>query len=199
MLFETYWPGLALLGALGLIVGYRALQRRSGRMGLTALLLAASGAALVPLTMLVTTPRESMIEHTRTLVAVAVPPLDEPGLTALLVEQVELRVAGEAEPAAAGREALIAMADRARRKYRVADASIHRVEAAELEPGRGQSFLRLRTTLADAGAGIAAGMAIGFPTEWLIDWAADGDGHWRVTGLTLVTLAGRAAGAGDLP
>jgi hypothetical protein len=198
VLFESYWPGLVLFGALALIFGFRALQSRNGRLGVAAALAAALAIAVVPLTLVVETTREALIARTRQLVRIAVPDpkIDYDALTAMTTAEANLLVGKNPDAVADGREQLLDTARRAERQYRVEHHGIRRVEARRIEPNHGQSFLRLTTALSRSGG---AGLTVGLSTEWLIDWRRDEDQNWRITRITLLTIAGRRASADQLP
>jgi hypothetical protein len=199
VLFENYWPGLVLFGMLALVIGFRALRLRSRRMGAAAALLAIWAAAIVPLTFAVTTTREMLIQQTRDLVVIVMPPLADQQLAPMLTEDVQIGIISEPnDPIATGRDEIVAMANRAQTRYAIEHWSFGRVEARATDPARGESFLRLNTNLS-MGQGIAGGTSFPVSSEWLIQWERAKDGRWCVSKVQCVKIAGRNPSRGELP
>jgi len=201
LLLEQWWPAVALLGGLALVLSFHALRRRSKPMGATALVFAILAGVAPLIERSVTTTRERLLDATRQLADAAIGPLDEDRLGAMLAEDVAFEVP-PGNPVFTGREEVLDLARRADRRYTFESWSLGGVDAARTSADEAESVAGLSARLKsrDGGSitGIFTGGGFGVPSQWQIVWQRDGD-RWVVSRIVLLQLAGRDAKQGQLP
>lgn len=197
LLFENPWPVAAILGVVGLMLGFYALRYRIKGLWIGAVLAIGLAASAIGLAASVESTREQVMRLTRDLVSVTLPPLDEPGLAELLDDQVTLEVAGK--KARTDRQQVLEQARRVDRTMEFPAWSIQAVDARATRPGVAQSKLRLSTTLRKGNDPIGALMGEGsFPTTWLFEWRDDGE-QWRLSRIEWLKLANQSPTPNMLP
>jgi hypothetical protein len=197
LLFENPWPLAAILGVAGVMLGFYALRYRIKGLWIGAAVAIVLAGSAIGLAASVESTREQVMRLTRDLVHVTLPPLDEPGLSQLLDDQVTLELAGKT--ARTDRQQVLEQAQRVDRTMQFPAWSIQAVDARATGPGVAQSKLRLSTTIRKGNDPIGALMGeSSFPTTWLFEWRYDGQ-HWRLSRIEWLKIANQSPTPNMLP
>ncbi len=197
LLFETWWPGLAVFLVAAAMLGYQALQRRHARLAIAAGICALIAGLFPLLAFTVTTVRETVIARSRQLAEAGIPPLDAAALRRLLAERVVFE-APRGQTLFTRRDEILQLAERADRRWTVAEWGAITLDGRRLDDNHAQSYARVRTRLTARGQGVISGGEFAVTSGWLIDWRQVDD-RWRADRITLLTINGQAADPALLP
>ncbi|QNN22882.1 hypothetical protein HED60_11590 [Planctomycetales bacterium ZRK34] len=186
LLLESPWTlaiSLAAIAAVVFLVGGRSGHRNTQKWAALPLLLAVVGFTVAEV---VNTDRERMVQKTERLVEAAVAdPIDLDTMGSLLDESVLLFNLD--------REAILAMAKRARNIYRIDSATITLLLARRDTPTAGQTLLTALTRVSSKYGDYPA------KTRWLIHWRKDPAAGWIINRLELIAVNDQPARQSILP
>jgi hypothetical protein len=185
LLFENFWPGVAVFAAAGLMLLLFAWRRRQRSLLIAAFLCDLLLVANILLATFVTTNREALREQNRQLVQAFVAN-DMNALSDIFAEQLQFQILGDPVGSIESSDDLLQDAERVNRQYQIDQWSLRRNAAAEVD-GQWRSYMMVDCQVTLTGSGVMAGQTIPTQTEWQLTWRQEGD-HWRLAVIDWLSL-----------
>jgi hypothetical protein len=199
LLLENPWPLFAVLVVAGLMGVVYAVRRKMYRLALGCTAVIAVGIALVPLASMVQTDREQLIMRTAALANAVVPKFDAGRLGELLAPIVTFSVK-DMTPMSSSKQELLALAERAHRRYTFEKSAVTALDARQLSDTTGKSDLSVRVEVAakpDSSMAIFGSGPVA--TRWMLDWQQNAQGKWMLSGVRWLQVNGREPAESMVP
>lgn len=189
MVFEQPFvvaAALAVIAVVAFLLFNRSEKGKLGALVAGGIVLAAAG--VVAAGMAVETPRERVQSRTRALVE-ATGRTDASTVALVLDDEVDLLMGGQRVPGV-GREVILGTIERLEGRFALEEASAITLQAAIDGETRARTQVQVRAKPEGGAPSLS---------WWLLNWAKDADGAWRVTRIDCLLFNGRRPSPGWMP